>query len=98
MESIPDKSSPSISMWLASQGANSVLIPVRILTTPAGRSEVANTSASVIAARGRLWLAISTEVLPPAIIGARLRTKPIRESFSSATIPITPKDSGIVKL
>ena len=50
----PVRSIALTSMWEASDGAVSASVPVRRLTTPPGTSEVASTSASVIAGSGPL--------------------------------------------
>ena len=67
-------------------------------TTPPGRSEVASTSASVIAARGRCSLATTTAVLPVAITGATTLTSPSRLDSAGATTATTPVGSGTLKL
>ena len=69
-----------------------------MLTTPGGTSEVASTSASVIAGSGRFSDAIRTTELPATSGGASRDTRPSREDVSGATIPTTPVGSGIVKL
>ena len=59
------------SMWPASHGTSSATLPVRMLTTPPGTSDVASTSASDTAGSGARSLAITTAVLPETIAGAR---------------------------
>ena len=54
-----------MSMWLAKCGASSSRLLVRILTTPAGMSLVARTSAKVIAGRGEASEASMTTALAP---------------------------------
>src|SRR3954451_10578316 len=82
-------------MCEASQGASSARWPVRMLTTPPGKSDVASTSASVTATSGRA--ATTTHVLPVTIAGATTETKP-SSAESGATIPTTPVGSGVEKL
>src|SRR6185369_4338293 len=79
-------------------GCSSALVPVKILTTPPGRSLVAKTSANVTAHRGFFSEARTIQVLPPAITGSTTETKPVSEVFSSAMIATTPKGSGTEKL
>src|SRR5262249_59687658 len=81
-----------------SQGASSAVYPVSRLTTPAGRSEVASTSARVIAGSGRSCAASTTQVFPPAITGATTDTRPSSAESCGATMPITPDGSGSEKL
>src|SRR5262249_49482938 len=81
-----------------SQGASSAVYPVSRLTTPAGRSEVASTSAKVIAGSGRSWAASTTQVFPPAITGATADTRPSSAESCGATMPTTPDGSGSEKL
>jgi hypothetical protein len=64
-----------------------------MLTTPAGRSEVASTSARVIDGRGARSLAITTQVLPVTITGAITEMSPSSGS-SGATTATTPVGSG----
>ena len=67
-------------------------------TTPPGTSEVASTSASVIAGSGRRSLAITTTVFPVAITGATTLTSPSRLDSAGATTATTPVGSGTLKL
>ena len=82
----------------AIQGAISSFLPVKILTTPAGRSLVARTSAKLMADKGALVLARIITVFPEVIIGAIDSTNPSSDGFSGATAATTPILSGIVKL
>src|SRR5579859_3406003 len=68
------------------------------LTTPAGRSLVASTSASVSAGSGSDSDASTTTVLPPHSAGATRLTRPASAGSDGATMPTTPVGSGIVKL
>src|ERR1700680_2105686 len=86
------------SMCAASQGKSSPRCPLRTLTTPAGKSLVAKTSASVSAGSGGDSGAGATTTLPPQRAGARRRTSPASAGSSGATIPTTPVGSGRVKL
>src|SRR6202162_6557018 len=85
-------------MCPASQGASSALKPVRMLTTPPGRSEVASASASSTAASGFDSEATATTVLPATIAGAMGETSPASAGASGASTPTTPVGSGTVKL
>src|SRR5438034_969155 len=78
------------SMCDASQGSSSLRWPLMMLTTPAGTSLVAKTSASVSAARGLDSGARATMTLPPHRAGATRRTSPRRGASSGATSPTTP--------
>ena len=78
--------------------ASSETFPVKIFTTPPGRSEEFNTSAKVTAQRGFVSDARTTQVLPPAITGAITETNPNNESFCGAIIETTPVGSGTEKL
>ena len=64
-----------------------------MLTTPPGRSEVAITSPSVIEVSGCASLAITTQVLPVAMIGATTLTRPSSGPLG-ATTATTPVGSG----
>src|SRR6478752_6228111 len=86
------------SMCPASHGASSLLKPVRMFTTPPGRSEVASASASSTAASGLDSDVTATTVLPPTIAGAIRETSPSSGGASGARIPTTPVGSGTVKL
>ena len=63
----------------AKNGNNSDTLPVRILTTPPGKSELLSTSANVTAQSGFVSDASITHVFPPAIMGAIIETNPINE-------------------
>src|SRR5919205_1151881 len=69
-----------------------------MLTTPPGRSLVASTSASSIAASGRVSDATATTALPPTIAGAIRDTSPSSGGSSGASVATTPVGSGTVKL
>src|SRR6185503_9924860 len=86
------------SICSTNQEASSEGLPVKILTTPPGRSEEFNTSANVTAARGFVSEASTTQVFPPAITGAITETRPSRESDWGAMIDTTPVGSGTEKL
>src|SRR5690606_17814608 len=90
----PVRSSPLTSACEASQGATSATYPVRMFTTPPGRSLVANTSAQVIAGSGSVSEASTTTVLPLTITGATTLTNPNSGAPGGATIPTTPVGSG----
>jgi len=77
---------------------NSLLFPVIIFTTPAGRSDVASTSANVMADKGNFSEAYITQVFPPAITGAKTLTNPKSALSSGAMIDTTPVGSGTEKL
>src|SRR5690606_20043806 len=93
----PVRSRALTSMWPASQGASSARYPVRTLTTPPGRSEVASTSASVIAGSGAGSDATTTAVFPATITGATTDTS-ASSGGSGATTATTPVGSGVEKL
>src|SRR5216683_7833474 len=86
------------SMCDASQGSSSLRNPLITLTTPAGRSLVASTSANVSAGSGLTSGARTTSALPPHSAGATRLTSPTSAGSSGATVPTTPVGSGIVKL
>src|SRR6476659_2314799 len=86
------------SIWSTNQLANSAGLPVKILTTPPGRSEEFNTSENVTAHKGLVSEASTTQVLPPAITGAITETSPSKESPWGAMIETTPVGSGTEKL
>src|SRR5680860_906081 len=69
-----------------------------MFTTPPGTSEVASTSESVIAGRGRWYDEVSTHVLPVTMIGASTLTSPRSEDFWGARAATTPVGSGREKL
>src|SRR6185503_18458672 len=85
-------------MWSTNQEASSEGLPVKILTTPPGRSEEFNTSAKVTAQRGLVSDASTTQVFPPAITGAMTDTNPNNESLCGAIMETTPVGSGTEKL
>ena len=78
--------------------ASSETFPVKIFTTPPGRSDEFNTSAKVTEQSGFVSEASTTQVLPPAITGAITETNPSSESFCGAIIDTTPVGSGTEKL
>src|SRR5687767_12197510 len=86
------------SIWSTNQLASSDGLPVKILTTPAGRSEEFNTSAKVTEQSGLVSEASTTQVFPPVITGAITDTRPSKESFCGAITDTTPMDSGTEKL
>src|SRR5215813_2977672 len=94
----PVRSIAFTSMCAASTGASSAARPVRTLTTPAGTSEVASTSARVTAGSGAGPLATTTVVLPVAITGATTLTSPSRPGAAGAITATTPVGSGTLKL
>ena len=79
-------------------GASSSLLPVIILTTPLGTSELEITSAKEIAHNGSFSETIARHVFPERITGIMEDIKPNKEFSSGATIPTTPIGSKIVKL
>src|SRR5690606_12507297 len=89
---------PILSMCVDKCSTNSLLFPVRMLTTPLGTSEVFNTSAKVMAQSGMFSEASTTAVFPPAITGIMVDIKPNKPDFSGARIETTPVGSGAVKL
>ena len=82
------------SMCPASQGASSSVEPVRMFTTPPGRSEVASTSAKVIAGSGARSAATTTQVLPVTITGAITLTSARSDAVCGAITATTPAGSG----
>ena len=73
-------------------------MPVKILTTPPGKSEEFKTSAKVTPQRGFVSEASTMHVFPPAITGAITETNPNNESLCGAMIETTPVGSGTEKL
>ena len=94
----PVRSSASTSACDASHGPISAGAPVRMLTTPPGRSEVASTSARVIAGSGHSGDATTTQEFPLTMIGATTLTKPSNEGRCGAIAATTPVGSGTEKL
>ncbi len=72
--------------------------PVRMLTTPPGRSLVASTSARFTAGSGREYDDTTTAVLPLTITGAITETRPRSEDSSGARTATTPVGSGVERL
>src|SRR6185437_5652455 len=72
-------------------------LPVSRLTTPPGRSDVANTSVSIIAGSGCFSLATTTTVFPVTMTGATTDTSPSKLEPCGATMPTTPVGSGMEK-
>src|SRR5690625_5054973 len=72
-------------------------VPVRMLTTPPGTSEVDSTSLSVIAGSGRSAEEVTTTVFPPTSAGATTDTRPSSEDFWGASTTTTPVGSGTEK-
>ena len=85
-------------VWVANVGTSSFLNPVRIFTTPPGRSETASSSPSTIAGYGKDCDARQTQVLPAMITGAIWLNNPSSGNLSSAMIPMIPIGSATVKL
>src|SRR6266404_3838963 len=76
----------------------SARLPVRILTTPAGRSLVARISEKASAGSGNLSEAIMTAALPLKITAEVSATNGNSGGSSGATTTTTPVGSGVVKL
>jgi hypothetical protein len=93
----PARSMALTSRCDASHGVSSARRPVRMFTTPPGRSEVASTSARVMAGSGAGSDATTTAVLPDTIAGAITETRP-SSAESGATMATTPVGSGEEKL
>ncbi len=68
--------------------------PVKMLTAPAGRSQVARHSANATAVNGSVSDAIATTVFPATSGGTSVETSPSRPGASGATTPTTPTGSG----
>src|SRR5262245_21051311 len=85
-------------MWEASVFAVRSSEPVRMFTTPAGTSEVASTSANVIAGSGRSADAATTTVLPLITTGATTLSSPSRLDSWGASTATTPVGSGVDRL
>jgi hypothetical protein len=66
-----------------------------MLITPPGTSDVAATSAKVIATQGSCSAAITTHALPPVITGAISEINPNSGDPSGAMTPTTPVGSGV---
>src|SRR5690625_2029952 len=96
--STPARSIALTSRCDASHGAISAASPVSTLTTPPGRSDVDNTSESVIAGSGRSYDDTTTTVLPETIAGATTLTRPSSEESCGATTATTPVGSGVDRL
>src|SRR5579871_5217117 len=79
-------------------GASSARLPVKIFTTPPGRSLVARISANVAAGNGNFSEATTTAALPLRITGATRDTSPNSGGSSGASTTTTPVGSGVVKL
>src|SRR5690606_42148425 len=92
----PVRSMAFTSMCEASQGAISATRPVRTFTTPPGTSEVASTSASVIAGSGARSDATTTQVLPGTTTGPTYDPRP-SSGDAGATTATTPVGSGTEK-
>src|SRR5690606_9177775 len=73
----------------------SSLLPVWMLTTPPGTSDVARTSANVIAGMGADSAARTTVVLPGTRTGITAPANPHRAGSSGATTPTTPVGPGV---
>ena len=94
----PVRSIPFTSMCEASVGAVLASLPVRMLTTPPGTSEVASTSENVTAGSGRSYELSTTAVLPVTTTGATTETRPSRLDCCGATTATTPVGSGVERL
>jgi hypothetical protein len=92
------RSSAAISACFARCGATSEAWPVRMFTTPPGRSLVARHSENVMAVRGSSSLASTTQTLPDTITGKIAVTSPSSDGRAGATTATTPMGSGTVKL
>ena len=90
----PVRSRPLTSPWLASHGMISAWSPVSRLTTPAGTSLVASTSANVTATVGSACDATTTAVLPPASTDSTALTRGSRGDADDAATATTPVGSG----
>src|SRR5688500_885010 len=86
------------SMWLAEGSCSSAPSPGRGVITAPGRALVARTSPRVTAHRGNEVDASAIHVLPPAIAGAMVDTRPIRAESSGTRIETTPVGSSTLKL
>jgi hypothetical protein len=83
----------------ASHGASSAVWPVRMLTTPPGTSEVARTSARVIAGSGRsVSLATTTHRVAGDDDGATTRPARAARSAAARAAATTPVGSGTERL
>ena len=82
----------------AAHGANSEPLPVKTLTTPAGKSLVAMISEKVIAGSGNFSEAITTAVFPDVMTDAIAAMRLSRDGFAGANIATTPIGSGVEKL
>src|SRR5476649_2801490 len=85
-------------MCVAMGGTSSVRLPVRMFTTPPGRSLVAKISANVAAGSGNLSDATTIAVLPLKITGATSDTSASNDGSSGASTATTPVGSGKLKL
>src|SRR5438034_1294649 len=85
-------------MWDEKCGRSSEVFPVKIFTTPPGRSEEFKTSANETAHNGFNSEAKTTQEFPPAITGMINETKPIKEFSYGTIITTTPINSKTEKL
>src|SRR2546428_14165481 len=76
----------------------SARLPVRILTTPAGRSLVAKISEKASAGNGKISEAMTTAALPLKITAEVSATNGNIGGSSARTTTTTPVGSGVVKL
>src|ERR1700679_2552371 len=79
-------------------GTSSARLPVRMFTTPPGRSLVARISAHVAAGSGNFSDEITITALPLKITGATSDTSASNDGSSGASTTTTPVGSGVVKL
>src|SRR5581483_12394785 len=86
------------SMCDAMCGINSARLPVKIFTTPPGKSLVAGISANVAAGKGNFSDAMTITALPLKITGATSETSASNDGSSGASTTTTPVGSGVVKL
>src|SRR5882724_2923484 len=77
---------------------SSARLPVRMFTTPPGKSLVARISANVAAGSGNFSEAMTTTVLPDKMTGASNETSASNGGESGASTTTTPVGSGVVKL
>src|SRR5207244_11405254 len=86
------------SICVAMCGTSSARLPVRILTTPPGKSLVARISANVAAGNGNFSDATTITALPLKITGAMSETSASNDGSSGVNTTTTPCGSGVVKL
>src|SRR5471032_3317534 len=79
-------------------GMSSARLPVRMFTTPPGKSLVARISENVAAGSGNFSDGITIAVLPLKITGATSDTSASNDGSSGTSTTTTPVGSGVVKL